>query len=213
MSRLLGIRLLAVTLTSAVALCVPGAAHAERVVTQDPAGDVFYQDFSGGQEGGSAPVLAPNNAGIDITRTIVNHRAERLRLSMRFRDLSSRGQLYSVFRVATPKRNYMLFVYRLRGPRATVQASLENEINGREVKCQGLRASLAPRTDTLAASVPRKCLSSPRWVKIGAGASTMRSMPDRAGVRVHSDDGHHAGVPSGDMESAELALGPKVRRG
>ncbi|GAB2864659.1 hypothetical protein [Nocardioides pacificus] len=210
MSRLLGVRLLAVTLTAAVALGAPIAAHAERVVAQDPAGDVIYQDVNEMDEEEGPLAVTPDNTAVDITRTIVNHRAHRLRLTMRLRDLRSRGLLYTAFEVSTPKQTYALIAVRHGGRRTNVQTFLETR--GSEVKCRGLRVSLDSQTDAVTASVPSKCLNSPRWVKIGAATYTVKVKADGTDVRSFSDDAHQAGVSSGDALSYPLAMGTKVRR-
>lgn len=208
MSHRLGARLLAVSLTAAAVLGAPGAAHAERSVTKDAAQDaVAITDLSEDLE---APdyVPAPEFTSVDIVRSVVDHRGDRLRLSVRYRDLRRAPFHSTMFRIATPKRSFWLSVDRgLGGPKAVA------ELSGRglsTIKCRGLRWSFDPAADQVTASVPRSCVDSPRWVRIGVGAISSDTGPltDPDELRMYADDGRRTGAIG-----QQLTLGPKVSRG
>jgi hypothetical protein len=184
-----------------VVLLLPGAAHAEKVVTEDPAGDVVT--LTGDVELEEA-VLAPDHAGADIVRTVVALGENRLRLDVHFRALGRDPFHFTVARIRTPRGAYDLVVERLGG--API-ASLERRSG--TVECRGLRAKVALRTDTVSATMPAACLEGPRWVQVGVGAVAVdadQASPDLAAA--YADDGHRAGGIRDD-----LAFGPKVRRG
>src|SRR5687768_16890810 len=89
MSSRAGSRLLVLVLSTGAALGAPAAAHAERAVTHDAAADavsITYVEVEGSdQEEVIAP--APEQTSVDITRTVVQHRTDRLRLTVKLRDL------------------------------------------------------------------------------------------------------------------------------
>lgn len=205
MSHRLAARLLAVALTTA-ALGVPAAAHADRVETRDASGDVMMVPDLDTEEF----VPAPDFTSVDILRTVVDHRANRLNLSVRFRDLRRTSIHTTIFRVVTPKRAFEVGVYRGLGggPQGLADVS---RTNGRTVKCTGLRWSIDRDSDRVTASIPSTCLGSPRWVRIGAAAVSSgsgRLEDPNDGYRLYADDGHRAG-----SLRERLAIGPKVSRG
>lgn len=198
MSRLVT-RLVAVL--APVVLLLPAAAHAETVVTEDPAGDVVTADDDGDIEDA---VLAPGYAGADIVRTVVALGESRFRLDVHFRALRRDPFHFTVARIRTPRGSYDLLVERLGG---SPIASLDRR--GRTVECRGLRAKVDLRSDTVTATMPASCLEAPRWVRLGVGALALDA--DEASpelTAVYADDGHRAG----GIRDA-VAWGPKVRRG
>jgi hypothetical protein len=190
-----------VAVLTAVALLLPAAAHAEKVVTEDPAGDVV----TGGEDADiKAWVPAPDYVGADIVRTVVALGANRLRLDVHFRALRRDPFHFTIARVRTPRGTYDLLIERLGG--API-ASLDRR--GTTVECPGLKAKVDLRTDTVTATMPASCVETPRWVQVGVGAVAIdadQASPDLAAV--YADDAHRAG----GIRDA-IAWGPKVRRG
>lgn len=211
MSHSFGGRLLAVVLTATAALGAPTAAHAERAVTQDPAGDAVLVDTTTepapDAEGGQIPSTpAPEFTAVDITRTVVDHRADRLRVTVRFRDLRSTQLHFTAIRVRTPQRRFGIDIERMRG-RSQGAATLTGA-GGRTVECRGLRWSIDNDTDRVVASLPTSCLDAPRWVQVGVGAISLDSALGSGVEEVFADDGQRA-----DAIRDNLKKGPKVRRG
>lgn len=207
MSSRLGVRLVTLALTAAVTLSAPVAAHAGKAETQDPSGDVVeLTNLDDEQEAGTP---APDFTAVDILRTSVDHRAARLRLSVRYRDLYRTPFHSTMFRVVTPKRAFWVSVDRGLGhPKGGVDLTRNN--SGRSVKCKGLRFSIDLDTDRVSASVPSRCIGSPRWVKVGSGALSPQAgqLADPDDFSMFVDDGHRAG-----SIGETLVLGPKVTRG
>lgn len=204
MSHRLSVRLLAAMVAAAV-LAAPTAAHAERVVTTDPAGDVVRASYTHieGEEPVRAP--APDVTTVDVTRTVVNHGEHRLRVTLRYRDLRRTQHDQVVVRVRTPDRRFFVLVVRhRRAPQG------EAHLLGRgEVECSGLRSSFDDAADRASVSVPTSCLGSPRWVQVGVAAQTLvTDGDDPEQVNVFLDDAHRDG-----FGSAGLRQGPRVRRG
>ncbi|GAB2866419.1 hypothetical protein [Nocardioides pacificus] len=203
MTHRLGARLLSVALLTTIALGVPAAAQADRSVTRDAARDAIVVDSA---EDLDASHPAPSFTSVDIVRTIVDHRAARLRVSVRYRDLRRTPIHSTMFRIATPQAPYWLTVDRALGEET---AELTTR-RGRVVTCEGLRWSADTSTERVSATVPAGCIGSPRWVRIGSGAisagpGAVADLPD---FRMYADDGHRTGTV-GDT----LRLGRRVSRG
>lgn len=198
MSRRHGARLAA--LLAPAVLALPTAAHAEKVVTEDPAGDVVTIVDDDLEQ--TTP--APDHAGADVVRTVVAHGDHRLGIEVRYRGLGRDPFHFTFVRVRTPRGTYDLLVERLGGTPITSLARGKDE-----VECRALKGKADLRTDTVAVTLPTACLGSPRWVQVGVGAlSVDADQLDQEVAAGYVDDAHRAGEVRDD-----LAWGPKVRRG
>jgi len=192
MSRL-ATRLVAVL--APVALLLPVAAQAEKVVTEDPSGDVVVAVSDEGDE------TAPSDyAGVDVVRTVVAHGDTALRLRVHFRALARDPFQITVARIRTPQGHYDVAVERLGGrPVASFSGP-------RVAECPALRAKVDLRADLVTAWLPTACLGTPRWVKVGVGAVGVDGELEVASA--YADDAHRVG----EIRD-RIAFGPKVRRG
>lgn len=181
---------------------MPSAAHAEKVVTEDLAGDVVTLADESGELGEAVP--APDYAGVDVVRTAVAHGAHRLRVNVTFRALERDPFQFTVIRVSTPQGNYDIIVERLGGKPIT-------SIDGgrKTVDCDGLKAKVDLGADTVTTSLPTSCLDTPRWVQVGVGAIALAADQDSPELgALYADDAHRDGAIRDN-----IAKGPKVRRG
>ena len=202
-------------LLSAAALLAPTAAHAERSVTEDAAADVLGITYSAAEDGSEAEVTAPapEETSVDITRTVVQHRTDRLRLTVSHRDLVLRRRTvhFTAFRVVTPRASYWLHV----GDMSYVGAPGDGaglSRGGRPIECPGLRWSQDEDADKVMASVPTTCVGSPRWVRVGVGAVELDSramQSESPEMLTFVDDGHRPG----SIAQNSIAKGPKVFAG
>ena len=206
MSLRLGAPLLALLVPAA--LLVPSAAQAEEVVTEDPAGDavrVVPAPVDGSGEDEIVP--APENATTDVVRTVVDHSATRVRVSIRLRELGSGRAYYGVLQIRTPAGSYEVEAERLgRNPR------LDMTRRGHTVDCARLRATSDRDRARVVVTVPTACLASPRWVQLGIGVVRVETTTTETGaeeVVALADDAHRPGT----IHTDALAKGPKVRRG
>ena len=201
MNHRLGVRVLAALLS--VAAVLPGAAHAEKVVTEDLADDAqaftYYQEFQ--------YVPAPQEATADITRTVAALGTRRLSVTVHFRDLRARPRHTTLVRVRTPRSTVDVLAEResARRPRGTVSTT-----RGEELGCQGLRVRYDGAADRVSLSVPAACIGSPRWVRLGVGATaTPEANPENPStVVLFTDDGHRD-----TFSEDSLGTGPRIRRG
>lgn len=210
-------RLLVAGLTALV-VGLPGAAYADAWSGLEPAGDVvgFSFDPEPPPCGTSTTWDATANTTNDITKLVINHTTERVVLTLRFRDLRWRGAHMTTFAIRTHERGYQLSVDRLKtGGRARFFLAREptdisepNECGGvaiilTDLYCPRLTGEIAPDRDVVRVSIPRPCLSTPRWVQVGAHSNRFdedgRSFADRW-------------APAGSDETSFFGpYGPRVR--
>jgi hypothetical protein len=208
MSLRLGTRLVAVLLPAT--LLLPAAAHAEKVVSKDAAGDVIstVTDLML-LDTGDEMVPAPDNERSDIVRTSIDHRAGLLRVAVTFRDVRGTFGDTVVAEIKTPTTRFMVLSER-RG-RETYTLML-----GRRdvVPCGGLLTTVDRSADKVTVAVPTACIGDPRWVRVGVGAiGTTVEHDAEVGDRFRGfvDAAHATGLT--DLTTGGPVLGPKVRRG
>jgi hypothetical protein len=202
MSRTAALRLAA--LLAPVALVLPAAAaHAETVVTEDAAGDARawtdYQEFQ--------YVPAPDEASADVIRTAAAFGQRRLSVAVHFRDLEVRVRHETLVRVWTPRGAFDVTAERRSARRATVSLARQGSD---ALGCRGLSVAYDGAADTVALSVPARCIGAPRWVRLGVKATTTpRRYADNPGtVFFLADDGHREG-----LRENSIGKGPRIRRG
>ena len=207
MSHRLGVRLLAVVLPVTAALA-PVAAHAERVVTEDAASDVVSIEYGEGDELEQSLITpAPDVTTVDVTKTVVDHRAARVRVVVRYRDVVPARFRVTLLQLRTPTARYEVFAVAVRGQRTYIELDRRG---GETIECEALQGSLDRASDRWTATIPTSCLGSPRWVQVGVGAGVLTGGPeDPEGQPVLVDDAHL----TGKIREDGLALGPRVRRG
>jgi hypothetical protein len=215
--------------TAALALGTPAAAHAERWTSADPAGDAFSWDLASDEPcAPEAMTVTPDDHGSDLTRIRVAHSHGAVQLGATFGTAAGLTSRSVAFYVDTPGRAYVVEVsryveggwphqttiaYAHPAPRWFATASCEEVFGGsggdaearRRAGCEELSAHYSGASVTV--RVPRECLDTPRWVRVGAYAVTS------------DDDGDTIGfdtwLPAGKQPSGFLvgAVGPRVRPG
>jgi hypothetical protein len=183
---------------AAVATLVPTAAHADRYVFADAAGDVVS-----GVGDSTTYTPAPDRTVGDIVSSTVIHKRRNVVLSLQYRDLAADTEDDAhVFFIRTNRmrRNVTLYATGdLPGGRAVMTRP-----NGTKVRCHVARR-IDYNLNTATVVVPRSCLGKPRWVKVGMGGVmfTGISPTDTS----YLDDARTNGV----VHSA-LVYGPRVFR-
>lgn len=197
----LAARLLAVLLP-ATAVLVPTASHADTVVTEDAAGDArawtYFQEFQF--------VAAPQEASADVTRTAAAFGQRRLSVAVHLRDLEVRPRHNTLVRVWTPDDSFDVTAERLSARRATVSMARQR---GGAFACRGLSVTYDGGADTVALSVPGRCIGSPRWVRLGVQVTaTPEADPEAQTTTIFfADDGHRGGV-----SEDSIGKGPRIHR-
>jgi hypothetical protein len=206
MTSRLGLRLAALLVP--VALLAPAAAHAEKVETTDPAGDVVsLGPTEQGDDDLDNLLPAPENLTADVVRTVVDHAASRLRVRIDLRELGRSRIYFAVLQVRTPAGTFEVEADNL-GHRPKVEMTRR----GRAVDCPRLRAVSDRAAARAVITIPTSCLGAPRWVEVGAGIASLETVTAADGAEqdvVFADDAHRAGT----IGDENLTKGPKVRRG
>ena len=154
--------LLAAGLTAAtVGLSAPAKADAAAI--KDAPNDVRVTTFP---SDGSALVVVidPDDAGDDITRAVVKHSRNRVKVTVHVRDLRARSMPTLQVRFKTNNGSYRVWLSKepLVGTQLLI---LTPERLDAVRSCHGPRQSYKPALDIVAFSVPRRCLDNPRWIR------------------------------------------------
>ena len=155
----------ALTTSAVVAALVPaGAASAQNLAVPDATGDVWRSTFS---DAGTEPVatVAGSPVNADLVRTTIRHNARRLAFTFGYADLRrAENRFLAAAQVKTNegvrREIGVETVSRERWGGTSYFGSPK-----RELRCRGLRFDIDYSADTVSVSVPRSCLSGPRWVQ------------------------------------------------
>jgi hypothetical protein len=175
--------LLAAIASVAVLAFVLGAepAHAESWRGHDARGDVrsYVVELDTVCEEVPPGEPAPSDRRRDITRIWVDHGAEDVVIGMALRDVvrHDKTTTYEAF-VHTPDRIYEVSVFSVSNKAPEVSISTVRVgrdpgcgpavVYGQEVVCDEVDADVDPQADRVSITVPRDCLGTPRWVRVGA---------------------------------------------
>lgn len=190
-------------LLAPAALLLPAVSHAETVVTEDPAGDA--RAWTGFQEFQFVP--APQEASSDVVRTAATHGLRRLSVAVHLRDLEVRPRHTTLVRIWTPDGTFDVSAERRSARRTTV--SVARQRSG-TFGCRGLSATYDGAADTVALSVPARCIGAPRWVRLGVRVTAAPKAEPRPQTMTFyfADDGHRS-----SYRERGIAAGPRIRRG
>jgi hypothetical protein len=195
---------LAVATAAGIALSLPASAHAERVVHHDARGDLTYSWYDA-ETGESGTEPAPGAQTGDVTRTAVRHRTSNVFILVTFADLrrddASSGHFLRVVTNEGARRNVMIDVS-AQQPQGVMSMYKDN---GARLTCRGLGRHIDYSDETIRFEVPRSCLGSPRWVRVGF--NTFR-YPDSTSYNGFLDDANQVQDVGGDHP----ALGSRVSR-
>lgn len=175
------LRAAAVVLTLAAALLVPTGAAAQSVRIDDATGDSWHELYA---DGGTRPTgfepagSAPNS---DIVEVKVSHTATRVKVRTTFVDLVNDAEgVIAVTKIRTSEGvNRRAWAVKEAAGRPT-RGYLTG---GGLTTCRGLRQEVSFSQDFAQVSVPRRCLSNPRWIKVVAGGGNYAEAPDPASYR------------------------------
>lgn len=156
--------LMALAVTCQIAVSSPAEAwtRPSRAVVQDGVADVWQwsddlYDYVG-------PVEKP---GADFTGMTARHGRRVVIASMRFVDLTEAGYKSYVAKIRTPRRSYLSYVHLQVGATEGMQGLERLTATGsRRLRCAGDAHHVDFAQDVAVIRVPRRCLDSPRWVRV-----------------------------------------------
>jgi hypothetical protein len=177
-------------------------ASAESLTIRDKRGDVLLVPADAMSLDDARP--APGMAHTDILRTVIRHGDKRVAVRIKLAELrKTRGFRLQGIRVVTNesvRRNIAVGAW---PGMARGEADMSRP-NGRTVNCDGLNHRIDYSRNVVTVSVPRSCLSNPRWVRVGIGTAWIKDSGD-----AYVDEALRAGTVSGYGPK----LSPRVRRG
>lgn len=213
-------------LLAVLMLLVPAPAYAGTWSAPDRSKDVtsWVTDPEPAPCGSSTERAEPADRTTDLTRVAVHHGEEMLRVSVRYRDLEALGGQNTTIYVRTPEGGREVSVFRSESW-GEVQADLTRMPDYEQLAesadecgvfsyttagggCPALSADLDSRRDRLSVVVPRRCLGSPRWVRVGV---TTYSWTEESPEDLHLDTWTPRGATAGHR--VDGPYGPRVAVG
>ena len=172
----------AVVVAALAVSLMPTTAFADTYLHNDATADVV--SFSST----SADAAAPDEVNGDIVWSKVRHRARKVVLTMRYRDLDGSGYTVHYFAIRTSKMTRQVSLVTFPGHLAG-KAVMTNA-RDKQVTCR-VRRDIDYVANTATVVVPRSCLGRPRWVKVGMAMVTSPSKTFSTGfaddARTHGD--------------------------
>jgi len=193
-------RMRAVLVSAALAatLLTPLTAHAASLSIGDGTGDTWREVIAQGKVTGFEPAgSAPNS---DIVAVKVKHTARRVKIRTTFVDIANNAEgVVTQTRIKTNEgRRFRVFVAK-DGDDSGAESYLYKR------RCGGVHNKISWSRNTVKVSIPRSCLSSPKWIKVASGGGNYweRGDASRASYR---DQVGTTGATSPGMSG-------KIRRG
>ena len=156
-------RLVAPALCAALVATTPSAAQAQTLADSDTTGDIvtFGSDESF--------VSVPGRVVNDVTATTITHSATRIGVRVEYVELRRRVVFHGLYvgMVTDEGARRHLGIDSYSG-RSSAEVDLSNG-RGRHVRC-AIRHSIDYDANVVTVSFPRRCASSPRWVRFRVGA-------------------------------------------
>ena len=169
--------LVATTFVTAT-LLTPVAAQAGSLTIGDGTGDSWREEITSGKVTGFSPAGSAVNA--DITAVKVKHSKSRVVVKTTVLDLSSKAEgVVTQTKVKTNEGKHYKIVFAKDGD----ERGNDGYLQGR--RCRGIHQKVSFTKNVVKVSVPRRCLSAPRWIKVvsGGGNYWERGDGDRASYR------------------------------
>lgn len=183
-------------------LALPVSASAATVTIDDATGDTYVGTYDESTDT-STYEPAGSQVNADLDDVVVKHTARVVRARARYVALnrSSDNAIMYMLRLRTNeglKRDVLVETF-MSGKRGSV---MFGKPNGDDAKCSGLEHLIDYAADTITVTVPRRCLSGPRYVEAFTAAAAMSDQGDQ-----YVDHGHMA-----EMKE-KVVWSEKVRKG
>lgn len=179
----------------------PTPAFAQKLAISDGQGDAWEETLDPATGSYTyTPAGSPVNS--DILRTVVRHRTHSVQVRTVFADLRNNDQgVIDGTKIRTNEGLHREVWLTKEGGTTGSQAALLTP-RGRKVSCPGLSKSIDWAGDTVTVTVPRSCLSAPRWVQVVNAAGNyatgdMHSYLDVAGKADYRFTGWSAKIHRG----------------
>lgn len=189
----------ALCLAAGLAVTTAGTATAQTLSVTDQAGDVY--SFTMDSDTATAE---PGVANGDIVRTVLRHNTGRISARVKLAELRRIGEVSGTFLRVLTNEGITRDVSIYAGPNMWRGQAEMSRRNGNTVACD-ITHKIDYDRNLVTLSFPRSCVSNPRWVRIGLGASWANS----GFQKFYLDDSQI----SGQVNPDRLRLSPRLRRG
>ena len=209
-----------VALASTLIALSAGSASADRWWGADRAGDVRQWSYSPEPPpcGTTLEQAAPQDASTDIIGLSARHEDDMVEMRAHLRNLTGWGERWITFEIQADRRPYTVTIPRNPAkypedvwlmdasdvPGTPNECGVTSTLNY-GVPCEDLTATASYREDHVSVVIPRSCLRTPRWVKIGV--QSYRTLGDR----YRFDTWRRPDLGAEPTSSLLGALGPRVR--
>ena len=184
----------------ACAFTLAPASYADRMAHRDARHDV--REYSDAHPDGA---VVPRIGDPDVLRVKVAHREHRLSIVLRFAALRHNRFRTHVATIRTDHGHlYELDAETTASGRDRIYLTDYGE-ESQSIACPRMRYRVDFRRDVVHASVPRRCLDTPQWLKVGVGV--IRTDGSRRDETFYVDDALRRGI------HGELAMTRKLYRG
>ena len=154
-------------------LSAPSAADVATV--PDPRGDLMHQDELSGEY-----VADPGVSEFDIVRTRFRHRLHRVRVRMQFASLEP--GFFASYSLRIRTNHGAIASVEVKTFEGSTAIKSSTEFRGRYKQCP-VHKTLDYNEDVVVIGLSRRCLESPRWVRVGAFARGGRKATDDDALR------------------------------
>jgi len=151
--------LLIPALAAGLVLAGSTAAQAQSNTNVDTAGDMVRVDYETDQTR-----TAPNQVRNDVLRTTMTHSATRISIRVKHAELQRVGEGQGLLVQMVTNEGARRYIELSAGPGDWAGSTTMWRGDEREVRC-AIWHSIDYTTNTVAVGFPRRCASSPRWVK------------------------------------------------
>lgn len=175
------VRAVIVTAALATALLAPAGASAQSLRIDDPTGDSWHELYAGGASRPTGYEPAGSAPNSDIVSAKVSHTAGRVKIRVTYVDLANNSEgVISITKISTDegvKRRAWAV------KEAAGKPTRSYLTGGGRTTCAGMREEISFSRNVVRLSLPRRCLSNPRWVKVVVGGGNYAEAPDPASYR------------------------------
>lgn len=193
----------AVTVTLGLTAGLAPSAYAEKVVREDAPRDVVRLRLS---DDLPQTERAPRKADPDVRRVAMDHREHFLLLRVKYAGLDRRvwrGE--NVLLRTSGGRMFFAGTFVMQKGKWQGRTTLDDVDQENTLACRGLRHHFDYDADVATWSIPRSCLGSPRWVRVGVTVS--RGLPRGP---FYLDDAFRKGM---DFAQPRLSLSRRIWKG
>ena len=167
----------------------PAPAFAQKLAIADGQNDA-WEEIRDPATGDFSYVEAGSPVNSDVLRTVVRHKARVVTIRTSFVDLRNNAEGVVVGTKIRTNEGLRRDVWVMKDGGTSGNQVLLLTPRGKQVRCAGLARSVEWAADQVTVTVPRSCLSAPRWVQVVTAAGNYATEGRRSYVDVAGKAGY-----------------------